>query len=70
MNRDAQVWLARRSMHDDFEPCVIVGVGRDGWRLRPLGRLTDDSQEFMSWEGRFAHVERGGDDAWVKCRLA
>jgi len=76
-DRSGQVWWARQNrITADFEPCVVLGTknntGPSGtwWILRPLERLGEDGAEFGSYESVFCHVELGGEDAWLKTRIA
>jgi hypothetical protein len=77
MNRVGQVWWARRHrVKHDFEPCLVVGTrnnsGGSGvwWVMQPLERLGASGETFGSYESVFRHVEAGGDDAWLKSRIA
>lgn len=75
IDRVGQVWLARKSRIDeDFEPCVVLRPSDmrwdAGWVLRPLERISRDDQEFGHYELQFRRIEDGGEDAWLKCRLA
>ncbi len=77
MSRVGQVWWARRhSITDEFEPCLILDTlpnsGPNGiwWVMHPLEHLGDATLALGAFESILIHVEKGGDDAWVKARIA